>query len=208
MSRSQILRYFVAMGLLIICISGCQHAHKTERSLSSYRFVDTTTKGMVGGTEKLDFESALMNVLHSDKCNHPGEEKKVVQEELPEVVTTGNQLYLTVTAYCPCATCCGWKLNRYGNPVYNYGPKRGSRKRIGYTSRGSRADIGTIAADPRAIPYGTRLEVPGYGFGIIEDTGGALKGNHVDIFFHSHREAMKWGVKRILVNVWPPAKTN
>ena len=58
----------------------------------------------------------------------------------------------------------------------NTGKKRGYRKRVGYTSTGSKADVGTIAADPRSIPYGTKLYIQGYGFGVVEDTGGALKG--------------------------------
>ena len=79
------------------------------------------------------------------------EERTRAQVEYIESVRDSKKTYMTVTAYCPCATCCGWRINRHGNPVYNYGSQKGSRKKIGYTSTGTKADIGTIAADPRAI---------------------------------------------------------
>ena len=205
MSRTLLTRYVISLGFLMACISGCQHARKTERTLSSYRFVDTTTERYSNRTElTAKLEEAKTNVYATDGLQHLLKERKKTQVEYIESVSDANKTYLTVTAYCPCATCCGWKINRSGNPVYNYGPNKGSRKKIGYTSTGTKADIGTIAADPRALPYGTRLEIPGYGFGIVEDTGGALRGSHIDIFFHSHQEAMRWGVKNIEVKIWPP----
>lgn len=54
------------------------------------------------------------------------------------------------------------------------------------------------------MPYGTKLYVQEYGFGVVGDTGGGLKGNHIDIFFHSHAEALRWGVRNIKVAVWQP----
>ena len=208
MSRPQLARYLVTISLFITCISGCQYAKDTKRTLSSYRFVDTTTQNNSYGTEKVSKALTSTNLAHPEQCTHTVDTSKKLTAEPEIVIVPGKKIYLTVTAYCPCATCCGWRINRYGNPVYNYGSQKGSRKKIGYTSKGTRADIGTIAADPRSLPYGTRLEVPGYGFGIIEDTGGALKGRHIDIFFHSHREAMKWGVKKLEATVWPASKAN
>ncbi|MCH2204434.1 MAG: 3D domain-containing protein [Lentisphaerales bacterium] len=207
MSRSRLTRYVIALGLLMACLPGCQHVKKTKRSLSSYRFVDTTTERFTKRTElAAKLEEAKPSFQETVIQRNLQEKRIQAPVEYTESVRDGKKTYLTVTAYCPCATCCGWRINRHGNPVYNYGSQRGSRKKIGYTSTGTKADIGTIAADPRAIPYGTRLEIPGYGYGIVEDTGGALRGNHVDIFFHSHREAMRWGVKNIEVKLWPPAR--
>ena len=207
MSRPRLTRYVIVLGLMLACLSGCQHARQSKRTLSSYRFVDTTTQRFSNRTElTAKLEEAKPSVQAKVNLKNLEEERNQAQVEYIESVRDGHKTYLTVTAYCPCATCCGWRLNRHGNPVYNYGPNRGSRKKIGYTSTGTRADIGTIAADPRSIPYGTRLEIPGYGYGIVEDTGGALRGNHVDIFFHSHREAMRWGVKNIEVKLWPPER--
>jgi uncharacterized protein YabE (DUF348 family) len=59
----------------------------------------------------------------------------------------------------------------------------------------------TIAVDPRVIPIGTRLYVEGYGFAVAEDTGGAIKGNIIDVYFPTVWEAKNWGVKRVKVYV-------
>ncbi len=111
---------------------------------------------------------------------------------------------VTTTAYCPCGTCCGWKRTWYGKPVYTYGPNKGKRKVIGRTSTGTRAHHGTIAADPKVFPYGTIIHVPGYGYGRVEDTGGGLKGRHIDLFFRGHSQAQDWGRQVLQVTVWFP----
>ena len=208
MSRFRITRWLVSVIFAGVLLSGCQQQYQT-RNYSSYKFVDTTRSASNIKTEK---KTAGAPVEQNNKCSIPANSteapvKASVQKQKVAVKKKNYQIkIMTVTAYCPCATCCGWKLNRYGRPVFNYGSKRGYRKKVGYTSTGTHADIGTIAADTRSIPYGTKLYVQGYGFGVVEDTGGALKGNHIDIFFHSHAEAMRWGVKSMKVAVWEPEK--
>lgn len=67
------------------------------------------------------------------------------------------------------------------------------------------ADEGTIAADTRYYPFGTRMYVPGYGWGRVEDRGGAIKGsNRIDLYFKSHQEALEWGRKRLRVEIYYP----
>lgn len=56
----------------------------------------------------------------------------------------------------------------------------------GYTATGTLARYGTIAVDPTVIPLGTKLYIPGYGLGTAEDTGGAIKGNMIDLFYDSN----------------------
>lgn len=53
----------------------------------------------------------------------------------------------------------------------------------------------TVAVDPRVIPLGTKLYIEGYGLAIAADTGGAIKGNKIDLFFNTYNEACNWGVK-------------
>jgi len=80
------------------------------------------------------------------------------------------------------------------------------------TSSGERPERGTISADPRFLPRGTKISVPGYGPGIVQDTGGAIKGNRIDLFCgegdSALDEAIKWGKRRIVVEVskCPPRK--
>ena len=109
-----------------------------------------------------------------------------------------------VTGYCDCQKCCGWVRNWYGRPVYAYGSQRGKPKRVGETASGRIARKGTIAADTDYFPMGTVLYVPGYGYGRVEDRGGAIKGARLDLFYPSHREALAWGRKQVAVQVWYP----
>ncbi|WML36516.1 3D domain-containing protein [Clostridium sp. OS1-26] len=59
----------------------------------------------------------------------------------------------------------------------------------------------SVAVDPRVIPLGTKLYVEGYGYAVAEDTGGAIKGNRIDVYFNSSSEADNWGVKWVNVYV-------
>ncbi|KAK3249671.1 hypothetical protein CYMTET_40907, partial [Cymbomonas tetramitiformis] len=53
---------------------------------------------------------------------------------------------------------------------------------------------GTIAADTRHYPFGTRMYVPGYGWGVVEDRGGAIQGvSRVDLYHNNHSKALEWG---------------
>ena len=55
--------------------------------------------------------------------------------------------------------------------------------------------IGTIAVDPRVIPLGSLVYVSGYGKAIAADTGGAIKGNIIDVYLNSSSECSSWGRK-------------
>jgi len=108
---------------------------------------------------------------------------------------------MLVTAYDAGPESCGWK-KKYGcigPAVYAYGPLKGKPKKVGVTADGSHAKHGTIAADIRRYPFGTKMYVPGYGWGEVHDTGSALKGNHIDVFFSDRDDALEWGRKYLKV---------
>lgn len=87
-----------------------------------------------------------------------------------------------VTAYCPCKTCCG--------------------KTDGITASGLRALAGhTVAVDPSLIPLGTALFIEGVGERVAEDTGGAIRGRRLDVFFPSHAQAKRFGRRWLRVQV-------
>lgn len=69
----------------------------------------------------------------------------------------------------------------------------------GYTYRGNLVHKGLIAVDPSVIPLGTRLYIPGYGYAVADDIGGAIKGNKIDLAFESRSEALQFGVQRITI---------
>lgn len=64
---------------------------------------------------------------------------------------------------------------------------------------------GTIAADTSIYPYGTVMHIPGYGYGRVEDTGGAVKGHHIDLYRPNHWFAKQWGAQAKKVKVWLPS---
>jgi len=74
----------------------------------------------------------------------------------------------------------------------------------GVTFTGTKARSGVASVDPTVIPLGSELYVPGYGYARAEDTGGAIKGSRVDLFFESKDEAFKWGRKRLVITVKRP----
>ena len=93
--------------------------------------------------------------------------------------STGSQIY-KVTAYCSCAKCCG--------------------KSTGITALGTRATSGRTVAASSKFAFGTKLNVNGHVY-TVEDRGGAITGNKIDIYVNSHAEALAWGVKYLPVSV-------
>lgn len=77
-----------------------------------------------------------------------------------------------------------------------YDPGNGS-----YTYGGNLLRKGLAAVDPTVIPLGTRLYIPGYGYAIADDIGGAIKGQRIDLAFDNRREALNFGVQRVTVYV-------
>jgi 3D (Asp-Asp-Asp) domain-containing protein len=93
---------------------------------------------------------------------------------------------MRVTGYCPCAKCCG----KYAD---------------GITASGHKIQPGDVfvAADKR-YAFGTEMVIEGYNDGEpvkVLDRGGAIQGNKLDAFFHTHQEALEWGVRYVDVKV-------
>lgn len=85
--------------------------------------------------------------------------------------------------------------------------KSPSDKGYGITSTGMKAQKGVIAVDPSVIPYGTKLYIEAvdgswtYGYAIAGDTGSAIRGNKIDLFFSSNAEAVNFGRRQAKVYV-------
>jgi 3D (Asp-Asp-Asp) domain-containing protein len=71
---------------------------------------------------------------------------------------------------------------------------------LGHTATGTQAGPGSIAVDPRVIPLGSHLYVPGYGYGWAVDTGGAIKGDIVDVWL-TCPAAIQWGRRQLTIYV-------
>ncbi|MCL6473155.1 MAG: ubiquitin-like domain-containing protein [Firmicutes bacterium] len=91
----------------------------------------------------------------------------------------GKELVMYATAYAP-----------------NYGPGVGST-----CANGMRAQKGVVAVDPQVIPLGTRVYVEGYGYAIAADTGGAIKGNRIDLCYNTPAECFKFGRRTVRVTI-------
>lgn len=85
-----------------------------------------------------------------------------------------------ITAYCSCSKCCG--------------------KTTGRTASGTQATAGRTVAAPAKFAFGTKLNIGGHIY-TVEDRGGAISGNRIDIYVSSHSEALQWGVKYLPVSV-------
>lgn len=91
------------------------------------------------------------------------------------------------TAYCPCSICCG---------------KWAEGESEGITASGKPAVEGvTIAADWSVFPKGTCIAIAGIGNRIVQDTGSAIKGAAIDVYFESHDVAKEFGRKRLAVRL-------
>jgi 3D (Asp-Asp-Asp) domain-containing protein len=73
----------------------------------------------------------------------------------------------------------------------------------GLTASGLPAGAGTVAVDPAVIPLGAALTIPGYGNGVAADTGGAVRGAAIDLWFETEAEARTWGRRVVTIVVTP-----
>lgn len=102
---------------------------------------------------------------------------------------------VVATAYCPCEKCCGkWALNRPDGIVY--------------TASGAIAQEGvTIAADWELYPPGTVLYIEGIGERTVQDRGGVINGQKIDIYFESHEDALQFGRQDVRIQIVKEGKT-
>ena len=91
-------------------------------------------------------------------------------------------LYMNATAYTAfCSGCSGTTatgINLRTNP-----------------------DAKVVAVDPDVIPLGTKLYIDGYGYAVAGDTGGAIRGKHIDLFMPDRTDALHWGRQTVKVNI-------
>lgn len=110
--------------------------------------------------------------------------------ETPVSVSVAEPIFLgeyKTTAYCTCVKCCGiWSQEH---------PDRIGTDYVQKTASGTIPTAGrTVAVDTSVIPFGTVLIIDGHEY-VAEDTGAAVKGNVIDIYFDSHDEAVNYGVQ-------------
>ena len=92
--------------------------------------------------------------------------------EIETVQQSDGENYV-ITAYCACMECCG--------------------KTDGITASGEKAVQGVTVASDNSIPFGTKIYIDGVGERIVQDRGGAIKGNRIDLYFSDHQSALNFG---------------
>ncbi len=108
----------------------------------------------------------------------------VVKTDYEKLAESGHWqvVQMRVTGYCPCSQCCGAFSD--GITANNHHIQPGD----------------TFVAADRSYQFGTEMVIPGYNTGQpveVTDRGGAIKGNRLDLFFHTHQEALQWGVQHL-----------
>ncbi len=104
-------------------------------------------------------------------------------------VKPAKTMWMVVTGYSPDARSCGEFADGKTATLHSV----------------TTNDHSLVAADPRVLPYGSMVTVPGYDSDLIVpvlDCGGAIKGNRLDLLFPTHEQARKWGKKRVKVTIW------
>lgn len=91
---------------------------------------------------------------------------------------------MVVTAYCACQICCGSGAT-------------------GITASGAKPVEGITIAAPRRIPFGTRCHIEGIGWRTVQDRLAPRFDDRLDIYFHRHQDALRWGIRRCRVTFVP-----
>jgi len=86
--------------------------------------------------------------------------------------------------------------------AYDPSPQTIGRGATGRTRMGYIATFGQVAVDPRVIKLGSLLYVEGYGFALASDTGGAIKGNRIDLCYDSRAVSERYGMRKVRVHIF------
>lgn len=104
-------------------------------------------------------------------------------------IKPARQMWMIVTGYSPDSRSCGESADGITATLH-------SVETNGFK---------LVAADPRVLPYGSMLTIPGYDTDLVVpvlDCGSAIKGNRLDLLFPTHEQARQWGKKKLLVTIW------
>lgn len=129
--------------------------------------------------EKVDLEEDTVVIEKSQVFDYF---KVCNEQEKSEDIT---YIEFKVTAYCSCEKCCGvWANNRPEGKVYG---AAGKELIAGYS----------VAVDRDLYEFGTKFVDKDGNEYEAADVGGAVKGNHLDLYMSDHQEALNWGVKTL-----------
>lgn len=145
------------------------------------------------GLKRVTYRVRVVDGVEQDRQSL-GEE--VVREAVAQVVVSRKPQFLGSRG-----VYTGKRMLTVVATAYDPGPGSCGKYANGKTCNGKRAGYGIIAVDPKQIPLGSKLFVPGYGYGIAADVGSAIKGNRIDLGYNSRAGAIGWGKKTIKLTI-------
>lgn len=156
------------------------------------------------GVKKTYYKKEYINgELHSTELV----KEEVVSEPISEIIEKGTKdLIVTSRGDTSYRKAITMTATAYDLSFESTGKNPGDRH-YGLTASGTKARPGVVAVDPRVIPLGTKLYVQSldgskdYGFAIAEDTGGAIKGNKIDLFFETSSQVNRFGRRKVKVYI-------
>ena len=171
--------------------------YETITKDASQGSTDTKNKVIQQGEDGIKEVTYKIKYQNDEEIERTKLSEKVIKEPVNKIVqvqqnvtsrggtitrdtSSGTTKIFKVTAYCSCAKCCG--------------------KATGYTASGTKATAGRTVAASSQFAFGTKLIINGKEY-VVEDRGGAITGNKIDIYMNSHAEALAWGVKYLPVEV-------
>lgn len=161
-------------------------------------FVKVINKGKDGKKEtsvKIVFENGIESMRQIVA-------EKIIQEPVAGIIEEGTKTTLvssrgTVTRF---VKAMEMTATAYDATFASTGKNPG-HPHYGITRSGLKVRPGIVAVDPKVIPLGTWLYVEGYGEALAADTGGAIKGNRIDLYYESPKDVAKYGKRKVKVYI-------
>lgn len=174
MMTRSVINFLIA--LAILCISSTPVLSDNIKTVTHEDSNIVCSEGTVNDSRVVNQKSGKRNALKSNlKATRA---KKISHPYQQPPASTSNSYKINVTAHAYCIH--------------------------GFTSRGVTTRVGVVAVDPSVIPYGSKLYIPGYGWGTALDTGGSMRGNVIDIWMPTTSQCMQWGRKQVTITVVKP----
>lgn len=154
--------------------------NSSEDALTKTKIENQETIEVYGKNRKATFYDNVLknqsNPIDEELTVYGSKVKGYSSDKTAGEAVYGKKMDILVTGYSSTPDQC------WGNPFI--------------TASGARVHVGTMACPPE-YPFGTKIEIDGMGTYVCEDRGGAIKGNHFDMWFESRGEALQWG-KRVV----------
>lgn len=160
-------------------------------SLTTNKIIQSGKNGQKKVTYKVKYKNEVeisREEIASETIKEPV--NKIVQVQTKQITSRGTTSRVSgssgqsgmykVTAYCACMQCCG--------------------KTNGITASGTKATANRTIAAPRTFGFGTKVVINGVTY-TVEDRGGAIQGNRIDVYMDTHSQALAWGVRYLYVDV-------